>query len=38
MLSGDALTAETVPTTATLYGVWQSEAGTVWIVGGEPDL
>jgi hypothetical protein len=38
VLSGDALTAETVPTTATLYGVWQSEAGTVWIVGGEPDL
>ena len=38
VLSGDALAVENVPTTATLYGVWQSEAGTVWIVGGEPDL
>ena len=27
-----------MPTTATLYGVWQSPSGTVWIVGGEPDL
>jgi photosystem II stability/assembly factor-like uncharacterized protein len=26
------------PTTATLYGVWGSEQGNVWIVGGEPDL
>lgn len=25
-------------TTATLYGVWASSEGTVWIVGGEPDL
>ncbi len=29
---------EAVPTTATLYGVWPSQSGTVWVVGGEPDL
>ncbi len=38
VLSGDSFAVETVPTTATLYGVWQSPGGTVWIVGGEPDL
>jgi hypothetical protein len=38
VLRGPAFTAETVPTTATLYGVWESESGTVWAVGGEPDL
>ncbi|HEY2744240.1 MAG TPA: hypothetical protein VGL86_06445 [Polyangia bacterium] len=38
VLRGDALTAVSVPTTSTLYGVWQSPAGTVWIVGGVPDL
>jgi hypothetical protein len=26
------------PTTSTLYGVWGSEQGTLWVVGGEPDL
>jgi hypothetical protein len=38
VLSGASLTVEPVPTTTTLYGVWQSASGTVWIVGGEPDL
>jgi hypothetical protein len=38
VLTGDALATESVPTTATLYGIWQSELGTVWAVGGEPDL
>jgi len=28
----------TTSTTATLYGVWASTEGTVWIVGGVPDL
>ncbi len=27
-----------VPTTTTLYGVWGSPQGNVWLVGGEPDL
>jgi hypothetical protein len=39
---GTALVLPATPvatgTTATLYGVWASDAGTVWIVGGEPDL
>lgn len=26
------------PTTSTLYGVWGSDGGTVWVVGGEADL
>jgi photosystem II stability/assembly factor-like uncharacterized protein len=38
VLAGPAFTVETVPTSATLYGVWESESGTVWVVGGEPDL
>ncbi|MGZ3425353.1 MAG: hypothetical protein ACXVCV_01835 [Polyangia bacterium] len=38
VLAGPAFTVEPVPTTATLYGVWESPSGTVWAVGGEPDL
>ena len=38
VLHGAGLTVEPVPTTATLYGVGQSDGGTVWVVGGEPDL
>lgn len=37
-LSGPPFAPVATPTTATLYGVWQSPAGTVWLVGGEPDL
>jgi photosystem II stability/assembly factor-like uncharacterized protein len=33
-----SMTAEPVPTTATLYGVWASPQGDVWIVGGDPDI
>lgn len=38
VLHGSSFTVEPVPTTATLYGVWVSSSGTVWVVGGEPDL
>ena len=38
VLHGTGLAVEAVPTTATLYGVWVSPSGAVWIVGGEPDL
>lgn len=26
------------PTTSTLYGVWGTQSGALWVVGGEPDL
>lgn len=37
VLSGPPFSTVSVPTTATLYGVWSS-GGETWIVGGEPDL
>ena len=33
-----SLAPVSAPTSDTLYGVWASAAGNVWIVGGEPDL
>jgi photosystem II stability/assembly factor-like uncharacterized protein len=38
VLTGPPLAAVATPTTATLYGVWQSPAGNVWVVGGDPDI
>ena len=38
VLHGSSFTVEPVPTMATLYGVWVSFSGTVWIVGGEADF
>jgi hypothetical protein len=36
-LDGDTVAPETVPTTATLFGVWGTGDDDLWVVGGIPD-